>query len=325
MWHSLFNRFAPLLLLAGALTTAGCELDRWLPDTAQQTGGARTGSDGLEDVGKGADTISIASFNIQVFGTSKLGKPHVMDVLAQIVRRFDIVAVQEIRAADQSVVPDFVRLINTDGSRYDFVIGERLGRTSSKEQYAYIYDADRIEVRPRSVYTAYDRGDRLHREPLVASFRVRDSSTPRPFTFTLINIHTDPDEVASELDALDDVFAAVQRDPNSGEDDVILLGDLNTDEYHLGQLGDIPGVFCAISGVTTNTRGTKMYDNIVFDGRATVEYTGRAGVLDLRSEYGLTLEEALEVSDHLPVWAAFRKQENATAPLASRPAGTERQ
>ncbi|HUG93432.1 MAG TPA: hypothetical protein VML55_21515, partial [Planctomycetaceae bacterium] len=102
-----------------------------------------------------------------------------------------------------------------------------------------------------------------------------------------------------------------------GEDDVILLGDLNADEYHLGALGDLPGIFCAISGVPTNTRGTRTYDNIVFDRRATVEYTGRSGVLDLRREYGLTLEQALEISDHLPVWAVFRTHEGARGPLAS--------
>jgi hypothetical protein len=44
------------------------------------------------------DTIKVASFNIQVFGTSKLGKPEVMDVLAKVVRRFDVVAIQEVRS-----------------------------------------------------------------------------------------------------------------------------------------------------------------------------------------------------------------------------------
>ena len=317
-----FRRLLPLIALAGSLAAAGCELDRWLPDSAH-TGDDRGVSDAEPShVGKGPDTISIASFNIQVFGVSKLDKPEVVDVLARVIRRFDVVAIQEIRSADQSVVPDFVRQINADGSRFNFIIGERLGRTSSKEQYAYLYDTDRIEVLPRSVYTAYDRGDRLHREPLVASFRVRGAADSRPFTFTLINIHTDPDEVETELNALDDVFLAVQRDA-SGEDDVILLGDLNADEYHLGELGILPGIFCAISGAPTNTRGTRTYDNLVFDRRATVEYTGRAGVLNLQQDYGLTLDEALEISDHLPVWAVFRKQEDLAGPLATGPRRVE--
>jgi len=44
------------------------------------------------------NTISVASFNIQVFGTTKMGKPAVMKYLADVVRRFDVVAIQEVRA-----------------------------------------------------------------------------------------------------------------------------------------------------------------------------------------------------------------------------------
>ena len=63
--------------------------------------------------------------------------------------------------------------------------------------------------------------------------------------------------------AIADVFMGVKRN-GSGEDDVILLGDLNVDEYHLGRLGQLPNIGHAITGVTTNTRHDKMYDNIVF-------------------------------------------------------------
>ncbi len=130
----------------------------------------------------------------------------------------------------------------------------------------------------------------------------------KAFTFNLVDIHTDPDETATELDALADVFVGVQRN-GSGEDDVILLGDLNVDEYHLGRLGQLPGIGHAITGVMTNTRRDKMYDNIVFDRRATTEFTGTWGVVDLQKEFGLTQQAALEVSDHCPVWAEFSAYE----------------
>lgn len=74
-------------------------------------------------------------------------------------------------------------------------------------------------------------------------------------------------------------------------------------------MGDLP-VTAAINGVPTNTRKTKSYDNIIFDRRATAEYTGQWGVLDLAAEFGLTREQALVVSDHMPVWAAFGAVEN---------------
>ena len=101
-----------------------------------------------------------------------------------------------------------------------------------------------------------------------------------------------------------------------GEDDVILLGDLNVDEYHLGELGRLPNIAWVVSGVTTNTRGKKAYDNIILDKTATSEYTGRWGVFDLMSEFGLTMEQALKVSDHLPVWAEFSAYEAGVGPVA---------
>ena len=55
----------------------------------------------------------------------------------------------------------------------------------------------------------------------------------------------------------------------------------------------------------SNTHGTQLYDNLLFDSRSTVEFTGRAGVDDLMKLYKLSQEEALEVSDHFPVWGEF--------------------
>jgi deoxyribonuclease-1-like protein len=257
---------------------------------------------------RGGETIKIASFNIQVFGESKLAKAPVMKILAEVVRRFDVIAIQEVRSAQQDVLPRFVEMVNAEGAHYDFVLGPRLGRTSSKEQYAFIFDRARLVLDPQSVYTVDDPDDRLHREPLVAGFSVRGPPPSEAFTFTLVNIHTDPDEVQAELAALDDVFRAV-RDDGRHEDDIILLGDLNADDQHLGELGTVPYLTVAISGKPSNTRGTKLYDNILFDSRASTEFTRRAGVFDLLREFNLTLAEALEVSDHLPVWAEFSARE----------------
>lgn len=272
---------------------------------------------------RNGETIRIASFNIQVFGTAKMKKTEVVQILAEVIRRFDIVAIQEIRSVDNNVLPQFLEYINATGRRYDFAIGPRLGRTSSKEQYAYIFDTDRIEMDRHAMYTVDDPDDLLHREPLVGSFRVRGPKPSEAFTFTLVNIHTDPDEVRQEMNVLDDVFRAVLND-GRGEDDIIMLGDFNTHDQALGELGQISSLMCALSQVPTNTRGTKMYDNIIFDRYATREFEGRSGVLDLQAEFNLTLEQALEVSDHLPIWAEFSIYEGGrVAPLASRPGSAQ--
>jgi endonuclease/exonuclease/phosphatase family metal-dependent hydrolase len=280
--------------------------------------GSATYGPGLPSVARDGNTVRVASFNIQVFGEKKLSDPRVAALLAEIVRQFDVVAVQEIRS-QQEILPRFVDQINAAGRHYDYVVGPRLGRTASKEQYAFVFDTASIEIDRSALYTVSDPDDLLHREPLVGWFRVRGPQPTEAFTFSLVNIHTDPDETSQELDALADVFRAVRSD-GRGEDDVIVLGDLNVDESHLGQLGDISGIRWAITGVATNTRGTKQYDNIVFSGQATSEYTGRWGVFDMIRQFNLTTDEALKVSDHQPVWAEFSLQEGGQpGRIATRP------
>ncbi len=265
-----------------------------------------------------SDTLFIGTFNIQVFGEAKMSKPHVVEVLVDVARRFDVLAIQEVRSVNPAIVDDFVRQINANGGRFAYLLGPRLGRTSSKEQYLYVYNRDRVEVDRSACYTVEDPDDWLHREPLVARFRaIPWSPNERPFTFSLVNIHTDPDEVAQEINVLDDVFRAVQRD-GSGEDDIILLGDFNASPDRFGELRMVPNLLWVIDGQPTNTRRTACYDNIVFDRRATAEFTGSAGVLDLEFEYELTREQALDVSDHLPVWAEFSRLEAEERDVAGR-------
>jgi endonuclease/exonuclease/phosphatase family metal-dependent hydrolase len=105
------------------------------------------------------------------------------------------------------------------------------------------------------------------------------------------------------------------------EDDVILLGDLNAGPPQFGKIKQIPNIGWAVSGVPTNTRRSKTYDNLIFDRIATTEYTGRWGVLDLQNTFGLSLDKALEVSDHNPVWAAFRPWETQRTAEAAPPSG----
>jgi hypothetical protein len=98
------------------------------------------------------NAIKIASFNIEVFGEKKVHEAPVVDVLVKICRHFDIIAVQEVRSVQDNVLPLFVQALNADGSHYNFVIGPRLGRTNSKEQYAFIFDTDTIEVDRNQLY-----------------------------------------------------------------------------------------------------------------------------------------------------------------------------
>ncbi len=248
--------------------------------------------------------IAIGTFNIETFGVTKISKPEVVETLVNIVRQFDCLAIQELRSKDDSVIRHFVDLINSNGSRYSAVVSPRLGNSYSKEQYVFIYDTNRIELVDRG-FVVNDPQNVLHREPYVAFFRTRTADRRLAFTFALANIHTDPDVTHIELPALAQIFVWLQQYV-SGEDDIILLGDFNEPPERYGPLRQVPNLVHALPGhIPTNTRKTKSYDNLLLDGSATREFSGLAGVLDIAQVFGLSYEQAVAVSDHLPVWALF--------------------
>ena len=101
-----------------------------------------------------------------------------MQTLAEIVRNFHIVAIQEIRTQDDYLIDNFLRqYVNATGRQYDRVDRPAARPTSSKEQYAFHLQHASRRADRQSVYTMHDPQDMLHREPLVAMFRARG---PRP-------------------------------------------------------------------------------------------------------------------------------------------------
>ena len=245
----------------------------------------------------------IASYNIQVLGTSKIQKPDVVEVLAQTLRRFHLVAIQELRAKDQTVVDRLVAAVNANGRRFQAVVGPRLGRTNSKEQYVFLYDTQVVQLVPGSVFTVRDPGDKLHREPLVARFQATRSNG-QPLGLTLINVHTDPDIAEQEVGVLLDVFTNVEEYVGPNED-VLMLGDFNLSAKKLATFRQSTRLSWTVNNQPTNTLRTKSYDNIIFDPRATTEFDGVAGIFDVQKEFRLSKAAALKVSDHNPVWIAL--------------------
>lgn len=252
-------------------------------------------------------TIKIASFNIQTFGQKKASQSDVMNILAKIIVQFDIVAIQEIRSKDQSLLDRFVDQVNSDGHHYAYTLGDRVGRTSHQEQYAFIYNQQTIQLDQVHTYSVSDPEDLFHREPLVGWFRTR-SNSGNEFTFSIANLHLDAGEPELEIVFMDDLFRAMRKD-GRGEDDIILAGDFNLDagEMHFLKKN---GLRTVLQDQPTNTRQTKQYDNILLNPLATSEYTGVSGVYDFLKVHNLSLEQAIRVSDHLPVWAEFSVDED---------------
>ncbi|NQE05472.1 hypothetical protein C5S32_06345 [ANME-1 cluster archaeon GoMg1] len=241
-------------------------------------------------------TLWIGAFNIQVFGKSKASKPEVMDVLGKIIRTYDVIAIQEIRDKSQTALPELVNTVNSDNSEYDYVVSERLGRTTSKEQYAYIYNTQTVELTDTPYTYPEPAGtDPFHREPYIASFRGGN------FDFTLVGIHTKPDPKGrmtySEISHLTDVVDSILA-MNPHETDIIVLGDFNADGDYFDEdtntnLFKAPKFRWVITNeMDTMVRTDWTYDRMVMmNATLNHEYVnGSAAVFYFDTEYGISDE-----------------------------------
>ena len=152
-------------------------------------------------------------------------------VSPEIIRRFGIVAIQEVTKKGGAAIIKLRDLVNEVGGICDVVVGAGVGH-NMKGQYACIYDTATVTPLP----WAYDDdddgdgdgvddpddkagGDSVEREPFVHAFRAGE------LDFVLIYNHADPDTATEEIAELPKEITDAIAGP--GELDVICLGDFN--------------------------------------------------------------------------------------------------
>lgn len=228
-------------------------------------------------------TISIANWNLQIFGDKKANDTELMNLYAGKISKYDIIFLQEIRDKDAnsfyalcSMIPD-----------YDCKISSRAGRSSSKEQYGIVYlkkfNADMIDFNP-------DSYDRWERPPVRVDFFYGN------YSFTAYNIHTKPDNVSTELNTLESLINS-----EANKNNAIVLGDLNADCNYFNPYDSYS--FNAWKWVidddadTTSGNSACAYDRIIMNDDAYNEF--------IRS--GIDKENIdTKVSDHYLVYVLIR-------------------
>ncbi len=260
-------------------------------------------------------TFRIASFNLHNFGPAKSKRPHVLDLYAKIIRQFDIVAVQGIRTEDTNTIASLLDAINASNGPYAILTSPRLGRTQGKHQYAFIYNTRVVQPLGRP-YVVADPDGLLNRPPFVGWFRTVGIPDNRAFTFSLVNHHIEAEHAESEVLHLLDLCRAVRQDGRH-EDDVILTGTLQVGDHDLTPLLAGTSYNWLIRSQGTVVDGDWQVDNFIVDSKSTVEFTGRSGVLDFLRLHNLSVAQALEVSEHLPIWAEFFQEEGRSSGLVA--------
>lgn len=227
--------------------------------------------------------LFIATFNVQIYGQSKSNNEPVMNVLSETINKYDIVAFQEIRDITGTAFPKLMEMI----PEKEYVISERLGRSKSKEQYAYIYDPSFVTISRPMIYD--DKNDNFEREPYLAEFFIED------FSFVAIQIHTKPEDAYNEIGHLEDVVDFAKEHYLS--EDIIILGDLNSDGSYYDENKDTfldnYNVLIGNEIDTTTSRTNATYDRImsVLDYGDMIIYCGV-------DEYTDNVKLAQAVSDH---------------------------
>lgn len=248
------------------------------------------------------NTLTIASFNLQIFGESKVSNKDTLSILSKIACEFDIVAVQEIRDKSEESLPQYINSINKICPLKSYVMGPRIGRTSSKENYAFIYDKGKVTF--LDSYTYNDSFDKFEREPLISRFRATN------LTVIIVNNHIKPDDAKKEIDSLQSVITDVRKHYNYNNN-ILLVGDFNADcdyfkEDDSTYIKNSEFVWLIPNSADTTTKDTDCtYDRIISTNTLARYYTGYSGVFKFDVEYNLTQEQTFVISDHYPVWAKF--------------------
>ena len=254
-----------------------------------------------------SEVARIATFNIKVFGKTKMGKPDVVTQLVDTVLQYDLVAIQEIKDIDETVPYDFLaELNNASGNFWNMSLSVRSGTQaddqSSQEQYAYYYNHSVFrEIGEGELYND-SANDYFQREPYRAQFELLNASgNSSGFDFTLFTIHTKPASALAEIDALHEVIQSYQENDTT-ETDVILLGDLNADcSYATAQeLWESPLRQPQYNWLVNDIADTTVsstdcaYDRIIILDDLNGRLVGSWGI-----DTSIT---NTSVSDHYPVW-----------------------
>ncbi len=250
--------------------------------------------------------LRLATFNLQVFGPAKAGREEWLGAVADIIRRYDLVAVQEIRDVSGVAPTRLLDAVNAvSGPRYAIALSPRTGREPddrhSQEQYAYFYRSDTLSVDDAS--TLYDDSahDYFQREPYLSRFAISGTGV----SFVLMNVHTRPRAAVSEIAAMEHVFTWA-RERFGAERIFIALGDFNAGCGYASEddLDALPIHGEAYDWVVPHSADTNVaasacpYDRIVVsapDGNLVVDDWGVDHAFD----------ENARLSDHYPVWVTL--------------------
>jgi len=284
--------------------------------------------------------LLIATWNIRAFGdinrkamTDEKDSPkrdfHSILCIAEIIKRFDVIAVQEVKG-NLKGLRDTLKVL---GRHWSLILTDvNKGAKGNGERMAYIFDTRRVNlsglaaelVVPQEwLDIASDKAltEQFVRSPYAVSFKSNDR------TFILVTLHvkygkSSKDRI-KEIKGIAKWLSDWSKDINAYHQDFIALGDFNIDKRGdlLNQTFISEGLYIpeALQNKTV-TRSifneTKYYDQIAWfnnkeEGKGLQLEFINGGNYDfvksaLKNRNLTTLSMSWMLSDHYPLWAEFK-------------------
>ena len=220
------------------------------------------------------NNLLIASWNIKEFGHTKQRLPEAYFYIAEIISRFDLVVIQEVK----STLKDLHIVLRLLGDDWTFIINDVTeGSAGNRERSAYIFNKKRVEFSGLAgeivlwdALTAGTTFTQLKRTPYITGFRAGWKS------FAIICLHLEPgnsnSSVAFRKQEVEFLLKAIAEKKSKNHlftDKLILAGDFN---FYAGASKDDPAISTIIGagfkevdslvGKDTNASETERYDRL---------------------------------------------------------------
>ncbi len=247
--------------------------------------------------------ITICSWNLLDLGGTKSDTE--IDFIANTIKDFDIIAIQEVVAKDPAGIQAVARLndaLNRKGAKWDYSVSNPTSGENSykRERYTFLWKTSKVSLTGKPwLETKYTM--EIDREPYFASFKAGGK------IFTLVNFHaiTKSKQPETEVKYFK-LLPAEYPDKN-----LIFCGDFNLPQSHtvfnpLKSMGYKP----ILSGTKTSLKMdcvngdclASEFDNMFYNA-SKVSYI-KAGILHFYKSFP-ALADARKISDHVPVYFQF--------------------
>lgn len=253
--------------------------------------------------------LTLASWNIRHLGRTKTDED--IYAIANILRNFDIVAIQEVVAKDPAGAQAVAKIadeLNRMGFKWDYQVSNPTKSPSVyiSERYAFLWKTSKVSIVHRA-YLDKELEDLCFREPFIAAFKAKGKTKP----FYVVNYHSRKYYDKPE----EEIIHFIDYPERLDSDRILIAGDFNLNEKHAVWKPLYHRGFKSALQNQRTTLKTKCkdgdylshpIDNVYFMPGITMV---KSGSLDFVGNCE-NLERARGISDHLPIYMEFKIEEN---------------